>query len=256
MKTVLLAGGRGTRISEETVARPKPMIEIGGKPILWHIMKSYAHHGIDEFVIACGYKGELIKHYFLNFNLFHNDYRVNLRDGQRELLNASDTSWDVSVIDTGLDTLTGGRLLRLRQWLDGGTFMLTYGDGLSDVDIQALLAFHRAHGKVATVTAVRPPARFGALDIRNGKVERFAEKPLTESGWINGGFFVFEQGIFDYLEGDHSTLEHEPLEKLVGDGQLMAFTHDGFWQPMDTLRDKQAIEALWARGDAPWKKWQ
>ncbi|MBL8414915.1 MAG: glucose-1-phosphate cytidylyltransferase [Propionivibrio sp.] len=255
MKTVLLAGGRGTRISEETEARPKPMIEIGGKPILWHIMKGYAHHGCTDFVVACGYKGELIKHYFLNFNLFHNDYRVNLSDGRRELLNASDIGWEVSVIDTGLDTLTGGRLLRLKQWLQNGTFMLTYGDGLSDVDIEALLAFHRAHGKIATVTAVRPPARFGALEIHEGRVDHFAEKPVTESGWINGGFFVFEPGIFNYLEGDHSTLEREPLEKLVGDGQLMAFTHEGFWQPMDTLRDKLSMEALWASGHAPWKKW-
>jgi glucose-1-phosphate cytidylyltransferase len=256
MKTVLLAGGRGTRIAEESESRPKPMIEIGGKPILWHIMKGYAHHGVKEFIVACGYKGELIKHYFLNFNLFHNDYRVNLLHGERQLINASNTDWDVAVIDTGLDTLTGGRLLRLKPWLvDDGTFMLTYGDGVSDVDIPALLAFHRRHGKVATITAVRPPARFGALDIQDGQVRRFAEKPITESGWINGGFFVFEPAIFDYLEGDLSTLEREPLEHLVADGQLMAFQHEGFWQPMDTLRDKQALEALWNAGQAPWKVW-
>jgi len=256
MKTVLLAGGRGTRIAEESETKPKPMIEIGGKPILWHIMKGYAGHGNKDFIIACGYKAELIKHYFLNFNLFHNDYRVNLKHGERQLLNASDTDWDVSVIDTGLDTLTGGRLLRLRPWLSDGTFMLTYGDGVSDVDITALLAFHRKHGKVATITAVRPPARFGALDIQDGQVKRFAEKPITESGWINGGFLVFEPKIFDYLEGDHSTLEREPLEKLVHDGQLAAFQHEGFWQPMDTLRDKQALELLWSEGRAPWKTWK
>lgn len=256
MKAVLLAGGRGTRISEETDLRPKPMIEIGGKPILWHIMRIYAQHKVSDFVVACGYKGELIKHYFLNFNLFHNDYQVNLRDGERRLLNATDIDWNVSVIDTGLDTLTGGRLLRLRPWLvDDGTFMLTYGDGVSDVDISRLLAFHRSHGRIATVTAVRPPARFGALEVHNGAVKRFAEKPITESGWINGGFFVFEPGIFDYLEGDHSTLEREPLERLVADDQLMAFQHEGFWQPMDTLRDKQSLEALWAEGKAPWKVW-
>ena len=255
MKTVLLAGGRGTRIVEESEHRPKPMIEIGGKPMLWHIMKSYAHHGVTEFLVASGYKSELIKHYFLNFNLFHNDYRVNLLHGERELLNASDTNWDVSVIDTGLDTLTGGRLLRLKPWLTDGTFMLTYGDGVSDVDITALMAFHRAHGKVATVTAVRPPARFGALEVEQGRVMRFAEKPITESGWINGGFLVLEPRIFDYLEGDHSTLEREPLERLVADQELMAFQHEGFWQPMDTLRDKQALEALWAAGKAPWRQW-
>lgn len=255
MKTVLLAGGRGTRIAEESESRPKPMIEIGGKPILWHIMKGYAQHGVKDFVVACGYKGEMIKHYFLNFNLFHNDYRVNLLHGERELLNASDTDWDVSVVDTGLDTLTGGRLLRLKPWLTEGTFMLTYGDGVSNVDISALLAFHKAHGKTATMTAVRPPARFGALDIHGGQVMRFAEKPITESGWINGGFLVLEPGIFDYLEGDHSTLEREPLERLVADGELMAFQHEGFWQPMDTLRDKQALEALWSEGRAPWKTW-
>ncbi|MDO9316060.1 MAG: glucose-1-phosphate cytidylyltransferase [Burkholderiaceae bacterium] len=255
MKTVLLAGGRGTRIAEESESRPKPMIEIGGKPILWHIMKGYAQHGLKDFVVACGYKGEMIKHYFLNFNLFHNDYRVNLLHGERELLNASDTDWDVSVVDTGLDTLTGGRLLRLKPWLTDGTFMLTYGDGVSNVDIGALLAFHKSHGKTATMTAVRPPARFGALDIHGGQVMRFAEKPITESGWINGGFLVLEPAIFDYLEGDHSTLEREPLERLVADGQLMAFQHEGFWQPMDTLRDKQALEALWSEGRAPWKTW-
>ncbi|MEK7763136.1 MAG: glucose-1-phosphate cytidylyltransferase [Nitrospirota bacterium] len=255
LKTVLLAGGRGTRITEESEFRPKPMIEIGGKPILWHIMKSYAQYGLHEFLIACGYKSEIIKQYFLNFNLYHNDYRVNLLDGRRELLGAGSVDWNVSVVDTGLDTLTGGRLLRLKRWLDQDTFMVTYGDGVSDVDLGALLRMHRAHGKVATVTAVRPPARFGALDIQSGQVKRFAEKPITESGWINGGFFVFEPRIFEYLEGDHSTLEREPLERLVADGELMAYQHEGFWQAMDTLRDKQALEALWAGGKAPWKTW-
>ena len=255
VKVVLLAGGRGSRITEESEFRPKPMIEIGGKPLLWHIMQGYAHYGMQEFLIASGYKAEVIKQYFLNFNLYHNDYRVNLRDGHRETLYESSVDWNVSVIDTGLDTLTGGRLLRLKRWLDQAPFMVTYGDGVADVDLAALLCFHRAHGKLATVTGVRPPARFGALNIEDGQVLSFIEKPVTESGWINGGFFVFEPAIFDYLKDDHSTLEREPMEQLAADGELMAFLHEGFWQPMDTLRDKLSLEALWAGGRAPWKIW-
>lgn len=256
MKTVLLAGGKGTRLSEETLARPKPMVEIGGKPILWHIMSMYAHHGHRDFLVACGYKGEQIKEYFLNFAVHNNDYLVSLKDGARRMLRESPVDWQVAMVDTGLETLTGGRLLRLRAWLQEGTFMLTYGDGLSDIDLGALVAFHRAHGKAATVTAVRPPARFGALHIEGERVVRFSEKPQSEEGWINGGFFVFEPGVFSYLVDDRTTLEREPLERLAADGQLMAYRHEGFWQPMDTLRDKQHLEALWASGAAPWKKWK
>jgi glucose-1-phosphate cytidylyltransferase len=255
MKTVLLAGGKGTRLSEETLSRPKPMVEIGGKPILWHIMSLYAHHGFQDFVVACGYKGEQIKEYFLNFAVHNNDYRVNLSDGVRELLGTSAIDWQVAMVDTGLETLTGGRLLRLRTWLQGGTFMLTYGDGLSNVDLRRLVAFHRAHGKTATVTAVRPPARFGSLHIEGERVIRFSEKTQSEEGWINGGFFVLEPSVFSYLEDDQTTLEREPLERLAADGQLMAFRHEGFWQPMDTLRDKLHMESLWASGAAPWKVW-
>jgi glucose-1-phosphate cytidylyltransferase len=255
MKTMLLAGGKGTRLSEETLARPKPMVEIGGKPILWHIMSLYAHHGLRDFVVACGYKGEQIKEYFLNFAVHNNDYRVNLGNGVRQQLNASAVDWQVAMVDTGLDTLTGGRVKRLQPWLQEGTFMLTYGDGLSNVDLRSLLAFHHAHGKTATVTAVRPPARFGALQLEGGRVVHFSEKAQSQEGWINGGFFVFEPGVFSYLEGDQTTLEREPLERLAADGQLMAYRHEGFWQPMDTLRDKLHLEALWASGAAPWKVW-
>lgn len=255
MKVVLLAGGRGTRLAEETSVRPKPMVEIGGKPILWHIMHTYAHHGFHDFVVACGFKAEIIKEYFLNFCLYNNDYTVNLQDGSRELLNAGPIDWRVSVVDTGLDTLTGGRVLRLQRLLRDATFMVTYGDGVGNVDIGALVAFHRSHGKPATVTAVRPAARFGALELDGRRVTRFAEKPQTEGGWINGGFFVFEPGIFDYLKDDNSMLEGEPLERLAQDSQLMAFMHEGFWQPMDTLRDRELLEALWTSGKAPWKVW-
>jgi glucose-1-phosphate cytidylyltransferase len=218
-------------------------------------MSLYAHHGFQDFVVACGYKGEQIKEYFLNFAVHNNDYRVNLSDGVRELLGTSAIDWQVAMVDTGLETLTGGRLLRLRTWLQGGTFMLTYGDGLSNVDLRRLVAFHRAHGKTATVTAVRPPARFGSLHIEGERVIRFSEKTQSEEGWINGGFFVLEPGVFSYLEGDQTTLEREPLERLAADGQLMAFRHEGFWQPMDTLRDKLHLESLWASGAAPWKVW-
>lgn len=252
----MLAGGRGTRLAEETGTRPKPMVEIGGKPMLWHIMHLYAHHGHREFFIACGYKGELIKEYFCNFSIHNNDYRVDLRDGSREILNAGPIDWRVWVVDTGLDTMTGGRLLRLRAWLKDESFMATYGDGLGDIDIGALLDFHRAHGKLATVTAVRPPSRFGALRIDGDAVREFSEKPQTEEGWINGGFFVFEPALFDYLGDDSCVLEREPLEQLAAAGELMAFKHAGFWQPMDTLREKQRLEALWSEGKAPWKVWK
>ena len=255
MKVVLLAGGRGTRLAEETTLRPKPMVEIGGRPIIWHIMNIYASHGFGDFVVACGYKSEMIKEYFHSFYIHSNDYIVDLKNGSLELLNPPRLDWRIAVIDTGLDTMTGGRVLRLRQWLCGERFMVTYGDGVGDIDLRRLLAFHKAHGKLATVTAVRPPARFGGLQLEADQVRTFSEKPQTGEGWINGGFFVFEPQVLDYLEGDETILEREPLERLAADGQLMAFRHDGFWQPMDTARERDLLEKMWASGEAPWKSW-
>ena len=255
MQTIILAGGRGTRISEETSTRPKPMVEIGGKPILWHIMQLYAAAGFKNFVVACGYKGEWIKEYFRNFIVHNSDYVVDLEDGSLRIVNSNALDWKIAVVDTGLDTQTGGRIRRLREWVGAETFMVTYGDGLAAIDVAELVAFHRRHGRLATVTAVHPPARFGALDLKADEVRGFAEKPQTAEGWINGGFLVFEPGIFDYLEGDETILEREPLVRLAEDHQLMAFRHVGFWQPMDTLREKQLLEDLWARGEAPWKRW-
>jgi len=253
MKVVILAGGFGTRLSEETTLKPKPMVEIGGKPILWHIMMSYSQHGHHDFLIACGYKQEVIKEYFYNFYIQHSDWVVNLHDGSQRVVNSADLGWSVGVVDTGLNTATGGRVLRLKEWIGNETFMLTYGDGVGDVDIAALMDFHRGHGRLATVTAVHPPARFGALRIEGDRVDSFSEKPQTEHDWINGGFFVFEPGVFDYLQGDSTVLEKGPLDRLAHDGQLMAYQHTGFWQPMDTLRDKQLLESLWESGEAPWK---
>jgi len=255
MKVVILAGGLGTRLSEETVVRPKPMVEIGGRPILWHIMQIYAAAGFDDFVIASGYKGEVIREYFHLFAVRHSDYRLRLRDGALEWLNERAPDWLVSMVDTGMTTMTGGRLRRLRPTLGDQTFMLTYGDGVGNIDIAALLAFHRAHGRLATVTAVRPPARFGGLTLDGDTVSEFSEKPQTGEGWINGGFFVFEPAIFDHLVDDETILERMPLERLSEQRQLMAYRHDGFWQPMDTLRDRQLLESLWASGAAPWKVW-
>jgi glucose-1-phosphate cytidylyltransferase len=252
MKVVILAGGRGTRLAEETADRPKPMVEIGGRPILQHIMKSYADHGYNEFLIACGYKGELIKEYFHNYFIRNSDYFLNLQDGTREVVNPNGIDWRIGVIDTGLDTMTGGRIRRLRNWIGSETFMVTYGDGLGNVDIRALVDFHRRHARLATVTAVRPPARFGSLVLDGDAVGEFQEKPQVGEGWINGGFFVFEPGVFDYLTGDDVILERAPLERMAADRQLTAFRHEGFWQPMDTLRDKQLLESLWASGEAPW----
>ncbi|HJU88854.1 MAG TPA: glucose-1-phosphate cytidylyltransferase [Gemmatimonadaceae bacterium] len=254
MKTVILAGGRGTRLSEETVLRPKPMVEIGGKPLLWHIMHIYADHGFKDFLVACGYKGELIKEYFRNVFLHNNDYVIDLRDGALSVLNGGSIDWKVGVIDTGLETQTGGRIKRLRQWVGDSTFMVTYGDGVGDIDIRKLVQFHCTHGRLATVTAVRPPARFGSLLLENDTVSEFSEKPQVGEGWINGGFFVLEPRVFDYLDGDQSILEREPLERLAADRQLMAYRHEGFWQPMDTLREKELLESLWSSGRAPWKK--
>jgi glucose-1-phosphate cytidylyltransferase len=253
---VILAGGRGTRLAEETTTRPKPMVEIGGLPILWHIMRLYAHHGFKDFLIACGYKGEMIKEYFHDFFMRHNDFLMDLRSGSRTILSKNGFDWRVGVLDTGADTMTGGRILRLRRWISDSRFMVTYGDGLGNVDIRRLLEFHCAHGKLATVTAVRPPARFGEL-VLNGsdQVVEFSEKPQTGAGWINGGFFVFEPRVFDYIDNDDTVLEGAPLERLAAAGQLVAFRHDGFWQPMDTLREKQLLESLWTGGNAPWKVW-
>lgn len=256
MKVALLAGGLGTRLAEETDSVPKPMVEIGGKPMLWHIMRLYAHHGCNDFLVACGYKGEIIKQYFHNFHAHNNDYIVNLQDGSRELLNPGSIDWRVGVIDTGQNTMTGGRLLRLKTQLENERFMITYGDGLGNIDIKALVEFHKSHGKLATVTAVRPPSRFGALHMEGDAVTNFSEKPQTEAGWINGGFFVFEPEVLEYLDDDDTVLEREPMERLAAAGQLHAFRHEGFWQPMDTLREKRLLESLWQGGNAPWKVWE
>lgn len=254
MHVIILAGGRGTRLAEETSSRPKPMVEIGGRPILWHLMSFYASHGFKNFLVACGYKGEMIKEYFRNIAIHESDFFVDLRDGAMRTIHGSRLDWQVGLVDTGLDTMTGGRLRRLRALVGQETCMATYGDGLSDVDVGRLLAFHRSHGKLATVTAVRPPARFGGLRISADQVQEFSEKPQAEGGWINGGYFVFEPAVFDYLAGDDTILEREPLERLARDGQLMAYQHEGFFQPMDTLRERDLLESLWASGKAPWKR--
>lgn len=252
MQTVILAGGLGTRLAEETDLRPKPMVEIGGRPILWHVMSLYAAHGFRDFVIACGYRGEIIKQYFHDYAVRAADWRIELRSGERTPLRQTAPDWTIHAVDTGLHTLTGGRLRRLRSLLEPGCFMVTYGDGLSDVNLQELVRFHRAHGKLATVTAVHPPARFGAMELDGDRVHRFSEKPQTDVGWINGGFFVFEPGVLELISGDDISLEREPLEALASAGELMAFRHEGFWQPMDTLREKRQLEALWDGGRAPW----
>ncbi|PIR26635.1 MAG: glucose-1-phosphate cytidylyltransferase [Deltaproteobacteria bacterium CG_4_10_14_0_2_um_filter_43_8] len=255
MKTVILCGGLGTRLSEETQVKPKPMVEIGGRPILWHIMKMYERCGFNDFTLALGYKGEIIKDYFLNYHARLSDLTVQLKNGQIDYSNPTAEDWKVSLIDTGARTMTGGRLLRLKPHLQtNGTFMLTYGDGLSDVNLNKLLSFHREHGRLATVTAVRPSARFGGMHIGDGKVLNFKEKPQSGEGWINGGFFIFEPAIFDYLENDTTILEQSPLENLVRDGQLMAYEHSGYWQCMDTVRDREALQTAWESSCAPWLK--
>jgi glucose-1-phosphate cytidylyltransferase len=255
VKVVILAGGLGSRLSEHTDTRPKPMIEIGPYPMLWHIMSIYASHGFKDFVVACGYQGEIIKDYFHGFYIRHSDYVVDLKDGREEVLRAGAPDWRIAVVDTGMHTMTAGRLKRLRSWLGGSRFMVTYGDGVGNVDIKKLVAFHEAHGKLATVTAVRPPARFGGLALDGTRVKEFSEKPQSGEGWINGGFFVFEERVLDYMERDDMSLEREPLERLAAEGQLEAHLHDGFWQPMDTLREKKILDALWESGKAPWKTW-
>jgi glucose-1-phosphate cytidylyltransferase len=256
MKAVILAGGLGSRLSEETVVRPKPMVEVGGKPILWHILNIYAAAGIEEFVIALGYRGEVIKEYFLNFFALNNDVTVDLATGATTVHDGRQPHWKVHLVDTGATTQTGGRVKRLDRWLGpDGTFMMTYGDGVADVDLRALRRFHEAHGKLATVTTVRPPARFGGLVMDGACVREFTEKPQTGEGWINGGFFVLDRRALDYVDGDATLWEREPMERLAADGQLMAFRHDGFWQPMDTLRERRLLDDLWSSGNAPWKTW-
>ena len=252
MRVVILAGGRGTRLAEETGTRPKPMVEIGGRPILWHLMSIYAAHQFRDFIIACGYKGELIKDYFHNYAVRHADYRIDLASGRQEMISNHALDWKVALVDTGIDTMTGGRIRRLAPLLGNEPFMATYGDGLGNVDLTGLLACHRQHGKLATVTAVRPPARFGDLRIEDDLVREFAEKPQTGEGWINGGFFVFEPKVLEYIGGDATSLERDPLERLAREGQLVAFRHEGFWQPMDTIREKELLESLWSSGAAPW----
>lgn len=256
MKVVILAGGAGTRLAEQTELKPKPMVEIGGYPILWHILKHYAHHGNSEFYIALGYRGDDIKRYFLERTSLNGDMTIRLACGKLSRHAGAIDDWTVHLVDTGTETNTGGRVKRLQHSLGNQTFMLTYGDGVSDVDLSSLAAFHKSSGRLATVTAVRPPARFGGLIFNGDLVARFTEKPQAGEGWINGGFLVFEPGIFDYLEGDGSSLESDTLERLAADNQLAAYRHNGFWQCMDTLRDKRMLESLWQSGTAPWKVWK
>ena len=255
MKTVILAGGFGSRLAEETDSLPKPMVEIGGPPILWHIMKIYSAYGYKEFMIGLGYKGESIKSYFLNYHHLSRDFSIDFASGEVRVHDGGCEDWLVHLVDTGIDTQTGGRIKRLADRLGDETFMLTYGDGVADVDVGELVAFHRSHGRLATVTAVRPPARFGGISFNGDFVAHFTEKPQIGEGWINGGFFVLEPGVLDYLEGDDTIFEHEPLERLADDGELVAYRHEGFWQCMDTLRDVRLLKSLWESGDVPWKVW-
>ena len=255
MKVVILAGGLGTRLAEETEIKPKPMVEVGGQPILWHIMKTYAHYGFNEFYIALGYKGEVIKRFFYDYHALSGNLSINFADGQIEVKNRDCEDWKVHLIDTGQNSMTGGRVKRMTDFLRDEPFMVTYGDGVSNVNIAELVAFHKSHGKLATVTAVHPPARYGELLIREDFTTEFSEKPQTHEGWINGGFLVFEPQVLDYLTGDKSVLELDALEKLATENQLIAYKHYDFWQCMDTLRDKRQLEAAWDSGNPPWKVW-
>jgi len=256
LKTIILAGGFGTRLAEETALKPKPMIEIGGHPMLWHIMNIYAAHGFREFLVACGYRGDVIKEYFASFYLRNGDLDVDLSTGALNVQRRHDVDWKVACVDTGSKTMTGGRIKALEHMVGDSTFMVTYGDGVADVDLGALLRFHKSHSKLATVTAVRPPARFGTLNVSEvGAVETFQEKAQGSEGWLNGGFFVFEPEVFSYIKSPDTRLEGEPLAELASAGELMAFRHDSFWQPMDTLRERMELERLWESGAAPWKVW-
>ena len=257
MQAVILAGGFGTRISEESTVRPKPMVEVGGKPILWHILKIYSAHGIHDFVICCGYKGHVIKSFFNEYSLANADVTFDLRANRMEIHRNESEPWNVTLVETGLNTMTGGRLKRAAPYIKDDTFLCTYGDGVSDIDIAASIQFHKGHGALATVTAVQPPGRFGAFTLSAGssQIESFKEKPQGDGAWINGGYFVLERAVLDRIEGDDTVFEQTPMRSLSQDGQLHAFRHDGFWQPMDTLRDKHVLEELWESGKAPWKKW-
>ena len=255
MKAVILAGGLGTRISEETATRPKPMVEIGGMPVLWHLLKIYSYHGINDFIICLGYKGYLIKEYFTNYFLHMSDVTIDLSTNKLEVHHKHAEPWRITLVDTGEQTQTGGRLKRVADYLDGGTFCFTYGDGLADINITAEIAFHGAKGGLATMCAVRPPGRFGAIDIEDNRIIRFEEKPSGDGSWINGGFFVLERGVLGYIKDDSTVWERGPLETLARDGRISAYIHQGFWQPLDTLRDKIKLEELWQGGRAPWKVW-
>lgn len=254
MKAVILAGGYGTRIAEETIVRPKPLVEIGGQPILWHILKMYSHHNINDFIICLGYKGYMIKEYFANYFLHTSNVTIDIKNNKMEIHDVHAEPWKITLIDTGKDTMTGGRIKRIEKYIDD-TFCLTYGDGVSDINISESLQFHKKNKLIGTVTAIQPPGRFGALKIKNNKVENFIEKPKGDSNWINGGFFVFETKIFDFLKDDATILEREPLERLSTMNQLGVYKHDGFWQAMDTLREKEHLERLWEQNKAPWKVW-
>ena len=256
MKVAILAGGVGSRLSEETEVKPKPMVEIGGRPILWHIMLHYSFYGFNEFVVALGYKGEVIKKFMTDYCSLNSNLHVRLRTGEVTMTGGYKPDWSVDLVDTGIATNTGGRIKRLAPWLGNQTFMLTWGDGVSDVNLRRLLDFHRSHGKLATLTAVRPPARFGHLEIEDDCIVEFSEKPQTKEGWINGAYFVLEPEVFDYVEGDDIQWERGPLQRLAAEGQLMAYHHTSFWQCMDTLRDKRLLEDLWQSGKAPWKIWE
>jgi len=255
MKVAILAGGHGTRLAEETEIKPKPMVEIGGKPILWHIMMIYAQQGFQDFVVALGYKGEIIKKYMVDYCAISSNLTVNMKNGEVKLHQGGNLDWKVDLIDTGLHTQTGGRIKRLAPYVNNETFLLTWGDGLADINLPKLLKFHKSHGKLATLTAVRPPARYGHLELKGDAIEEFSEKPQTGEGWINGAYFVLEPEIFDYIDGDDTQWEKEPLENLAKDGQLMAYKHKSFWQCMDTLREKYILQKYWDSGQAPWKIW-
>jgi len=256
MKAVLLAGGRGTRLSEETVVRPKPMVEVGGRPLLWHICKIYSSYGINEFIICCGYKGYLIKEYFANYFLHTSDITFDLKNNEMKVHHSDSEPWKITLVDTGIDTQTGGRLKRISNFLDDDDFCCTYGDGIANVDIGSLIEFHKSNSRLATVTAVQPPGRFGALEIVGDRVNKFVEKPSGDGSWINGGFFVLSPKVLERIDGDETLFEQQPLMSLASDGQLGVYKHDGFFQPVDTIRELQLLEEIWSKGNAPWKSWE